>query len=77
MGMDLEPPWLEELKELKRRQKFIDVNKAAQILGVSGMTVRRLLREGQIDGMKTKAKWLIYIDSFIEFTIKRYNLNLD
>ena len=74
----IDPPWIDELEELKNKGvRFLTIREVAHISGVSPWTVRRLIRSGQIDAVKFKAQWVVYIDSFIEFTRKNYNLNID
>jgi len=74
----LEPPWLEELVRLKKEGKlFLTIRELSRISGVSPWTIRRLIKGGQIDAVKLRTQWVVYIDSFIEFTKNNYNLNLD
>lgn len=74
----IDPPWIEELEKLKKKGvKFLTIREIAQISGVSPWTIRRLVRSGELDAIKLRSQWVVYIDAFIEFTIKRYNLNLE
>jgi excisionase family DNA binding protein len=60
---------------MNRRIHLKTVIEAAEILGISGRRVRKLLEEGRIDGEKVGRDWLVYDTSYQRlkpYTIKKH-----
>lgn len=74
--MVYEPPWKEKLEELKNHGvMFLTVQDVAYMTNLSEATIKRLCTIGELDAFKCLGRWCIYIDSFIDYTIKNYSLN--
>jgi len=49
------------------------VNEVSEILGVSGKTVRRWLKQGKLQAFKTEATWRITREELLRFIAERSN----
>lgn len=56
---------------------YLNTAEAAQALGYSVQHVRRLLREGELDGFKQGRDWILPRDALVRFQASRQNLELD
>lgn len=56
-----------------RETKFLRTHQVAEILGISEVTVRRLLREKKLPGVHIGRLWLVEEAQFEEFVCKLGN----
>lgn len=56
--------------------EFITANEAAQYLGYEVQHVRRLLRQGKLDGEKVGRDWIVRRESIARYVGGRANLRL-
>jgi len=56
--------------------EFISSASAADRLGYTVQHVRRLIRQGDLKGLKLARDWVVEATSVDEFLIRRENLNL-
>lgn len=61
---------------MARLDDHITAQEASERLGYTVQHVRRLLREGELEGTKIGRDWVVVEESVAEFATRRENLNL-
>ena len=57
-------------------QSFLSSAQAAELLGFTVQHVRRLIKQGELDGVKVGRDWVVNAQSVAEFLRRRENLEL-
>lgn len=65
-----------EVLDLERPRRTLTVNQVVQELGYTAQHVRRLVREGRLEGEKIGRDWLISANSVDRLLANKWNLIL-